>query len=194
MSRKIIFSGYIPGEKKDEECREEWPFFCVNLGLLLVCREEIYEREEFFYCQMAYAFLSMAYLSPDGPLPLGALLKTWEEGYLLDKCDKCGGTVYIAGAGGSPLTNIHRWWGCCPNCQEERRGKKEKFQELWKPMVRIKKKYPNKPIIEKGDEWRYSYKDGAIEPKKKDRLIKPAVEGVSLQKLVQELQRMKEGY
>lgn len=65
----------------------------------------------------------------------------------MDKCSHCGGEVYIIGAGGSPLSGMHSFWGYCSKCGKKESGRKSTFGELWHPVVEMKEKFPNEAKI-----------------------------------------------
>jgi hypothetical protein len=95
-------------------------------------------------------------------LPLGGLVEKWMSGELLDTCPECGGTVYIIGATGNPLSGSHQWRGLCPTCKADRFGTKQSFGEVLVPLRSIFFKYPPEPIPPYQPRFRWSWKDGAI--------------------------------
>lgn len=134
--------------KKQQEQEAENKLFCENLRLIIESFDTILKREEFFFCEFGSAFLSMAYIAKGGPIPLGVLISLWQDGDFIDKCSHCGGEVYIIGAGGSPLSGGHSFWGYCGQCGNKQSGKKSTFGELWHPVDEMKKKFPNEAKIQ----------------------------------------------
>jgi len=173
--------------KKQQEQEAENKLFCENLRLIIENSDTILKREEFFFCEFGSAFLSIAYIAKGGPIPLGVLISLWQRGEFIDKCSHCGGDVYIIGAGGSPLSGTHSFWGYCGQCGRKQSGKKPTLGELWQPVVEMLKRYPNKPIIEKGTRPVFSWREGLKGDYTPDRVIKDKVRGVSLQELVEKL-------
>lgn len=186
---KIRIYGY--GPEKDNRSREEREkeenLLYQNLKVILANSKKILETEEYFFCQIGSAFLSMPYIEPSGHIPLGALIQLWNQGKLTDTCTHCGGIVYIIGVGGSLLSGQHEWWGGCSGCNLRQVGEKERFILLWRPMTAMLKRYPNKPIIEKGTRPVFSWREGLKGEYTPDRVIKDRVRGVSLQELVEQL-------
>jgi hypothetical protein len=68
------------------------------------------------------AFVSVAYVGPCGYLPLGLLLDYWQQGKFTDVCGECGETVFLYGAGGSPLSGSGSMWGACGQCGKGRKA------------------------------------------------------------------------
>ncbi len=134
--------------KKQQEQEAENKLFCENLRLIIESSDTILKKEEFFFCEFGSAFLSMAYIAKGGSIPLGVLISLWQKGESMDTCSHCGGEVYIIGAGGSPLSGQHKWWGYCGQCGTKKSGKKSTFGELWHPVVEMKEKFPNEAKIQ----------------------------------------------
>lgn len=132
-------------EKNKIEAEDK--LFSENIQLLLDNTDIILGNEKYFYCKFGSAYISMPYISGGGLIPLGILILLWKEHQLLDKCKKCGGDVHIIGAGGSPLSGKHNFWGYCSKCRQRQRGQKETFGELLHPVLNMKKKFPNKGNI-----------------------------------------------
>lgn len=188
MSKTVSFPGYGPGKDKSEERREEGALLYEHLQLILDHTDEILGTERYFYCYPGNAFLSLAYLG-GGQIPLGALLLLWRDGEMLDACEECGGVVHIIGAGGSPLSGSHSWWGGCPRCGERRTGHRERFSTLWPPAFKMIRKYKNEPVIKRGKRPKFSWSKGLVGERTPDEVIKPRIEGVSVATLVRELKQ-----
>jgi hypothetical protein len=157
-----------------------------DLQLILDHADDILANERYFYCYQCTAFLSVAYHG-GGQLPLGVLILLWRQGEMLDTCTKCGGTVHIFGVGGSPLSGSHSWWGFCIQCGSRVRGHREDFGSLWRPVSKMLKDYKNEPVIQRGELPEWSWADPPTSGRAPDVVIKPRIEGVSLDTLLREL-------
>ena len=184
---KIVSCGYIP-ETAAEKQAEETAILCRNFEVIVNNFETILENEQYFYCQIGTAFLSMPYIGPDGPIPLGVLVLLWQKGDLIKQCPRCGGSAYILGAGGSPLSGTHGWWGICRTCGETKRRRGEgSFGAIWKPITEMLQQYHNESIIQKGKRPYFDWKDGLAGEATPDVIIKEKIQGVDIKTLVEEL-------
>lgn len=184
---KIGSYGYDP-HISAENREEEMKVVCENFEVILENFKRIVENEQYFFCQIGAAFLSMPWIGPDGPIPLGALVLLWQKGKLIKKCPDCGGNVYVFGAGGSPLSGAHSWWGVCRRCAGEKsqRGGNG-FHTIWMPIREMLVEYPNKPIVKKGKRQYFTWGQGLTGEATPDIIIKEKVHGVNIKTLIQEL-------
>lgn len=105
-----------------EEKEEEKRFFLENLPVLLKHQKVVLENPKYFFSWPgSFAFGSWPYISGDGPVYTGHLLLGWQSGRLLERCTECGGSVYLVGVGGSPLSGSGSCWGPCLECGEFKR-------------------------------------------------------------------------
>jgi hypothetical protein len=122
-------------------------------------------------------------------IPLGVLLLLWKDGTFLQTCPECGGTAYIAGFGGSPLSGTNSWWGGCPSCGKRVRGSvKGRFTDFWPVAHKKVREYPNEDTVLKGERPKFSWSKGSTGVYTPDRILKPRVRGVTLDELVETLQ------
>lgn len=184
---KISSYGYAP-DTPAEKRMEEIKVLCEHFEVILKNFKKILENEQYFFCQIGAAFLSMPWIGPDGPIPLGVLVLLWQKRKLIKKCPDCGGKVYVFGAGGSPLSGTHGWWGVCRICA----GKKSQrggsgFRIIWMPIQEMLKKYPNKSIVKKGKRPYFTWRHGLTGETTPDIIIKEKVQGVDIKTLIEEL-------
>lgn len=86
--------------------------------LLRANAARIDSRRDFALCTMRCAFISIAYIGGSGPIPLGLLLKMWEDGMGSGQCPDCGSRTLYVCAGGSPLSGSHSVFGICDPCNK----------------------------------------------------------------------------
>ncbi|MFH1024615.1 MAG: hypothetical protein V1809_14635 [Planctomycetota bacterium] len=134
---KLVSRGYEPSPEELLRLRREDGLFRENFRLILSRQEEILARSDYFYCTFGSAWLSIAYIGPGGTIPLGALLLLWRWGQLIEKCPSCGGKVYIAVAGGSPLSGSHNCHGVCAGCGNAWNGRVGCWMDVWLPITKL---------------------------------------------------------
>jgi hypothetical protein len=184
---KIGSYGYGP-HISAENRQEEIKVVCENFEVILKNFKRIVENEQYFFCQIGAAYLSTAWIGPDGPIPLGALVLLWQKGKLIKECPDCGGNVYVFGAGGSPLSGTTSWWGVCRRCagwKSQRRG--IGFGTICVPIREMLVEYPNKPIVKKGKRQYFTWGQGLTGETTPDIIIKEKVHGVDIKTLIEEL-------
>lgn len=186
---KLGSSGYAPNPSRGEQRQRENEALGQNLKLILAHSAEILRNERYFYCYFGTAFLSVPYIWPDGPIPLGVLITLWQRGEFVDKCRECGGRVYMIGLGGSPLSGSHSWWGRCAECGRHQDGSRKTFREIWEPLRELLIQHLNEPVIQRGKRPKFSWSKGLVGETTPDIVIKPRVEGVSLATLIEELEQ-----
>lgn len=69
---------------------------CINKNAEVMQKhtKRIFKNEQYFYCQISGAFLSIIPGS-GAPLRFGILLTLWQYNQFLDVCPTCNGTVYL---------------------------------------------------------------------------------------------------
>ncbi|MFH1021765.1 MAG: hypothetical protein V1809_00075 [Planctomycetota bacterium] len=134
---KLVSRGYEPASEEQERKRREDGLFRENLPLILSRQEEILVRPDYFYCTFGSAWLSIAFVGPGGPIPLGGLLLLWQWGRLIEKCPSCGGRIHITGAGGSPLSGSHNCHGVCAGCGNAWNGRVGCWRDVWMPITKL---------------------------------------------------------
>ena len=126
-----------------------------RIGLILNNAQVILTNEQYFYCLLPSAYLSVMFLPESGPIPLGVLIRLWERRVWMDRCPHCNEWVYIIGAAGNPLSQSHSWWGLCPDCKGDVNqqgpslihGTTQDFlQDICDPARELLKVYDNRPI------------------------------------------------
>ena len=184
---KIVSYGYTPDSPAEERIGET-EVLCQNFEVILKNFSIILENERYFFCEIGTAFLSIPYIGPGGQIPLGVLVLLSQKGDIIKKCPDCGGKAYILGAGGSPLSGTHSWWGICPKCgktKSQRGG--SGFSSIFMPINEMLKKYPNKSIIKKGKRQYFTWKDGLTGEATPDIIIKEKIQGADIKTLIKEL-------
>jgi len=94
-----------------------------SFPLLLNYYDEILDNPELYYIPVDKAFyVSIAYIGGI-QLFLGDLLTLWQDERWHTNCPKCNSqSLFICGAGGSPLSGSGSAWGVCKKCRENIRG------------------------------------------------------------------------
>jgi len=179
--------GYTPNTKAEER-KKEMEYLCRNFGIILKNFNTVLENENYFFCEIGNAFLSMPYIAAGGHIPLGVLVLLWKEGNLIRKCPSCDGKLYVMGCGGSPLSGSCNWWGICCTCREEKSQEGDSgFSSFFVPVHRMMKRYLNESIIQKGKRQYFSWKDGLAGETTPDIIIKEKTKGVNVKTLIKEL-------
>lgn len=96
----------------------ETKLFCKYLPLIRGNAAAIQARRQWALCHLHGAFISIAYVSGGGFIPLGLLLQLWERGVESITCPQCGGRTLFRALGGSPLSGSHKLAGICEDCRE----------------------------------------------------------------------------
>jgi hypothetical protein len=113
---KIHSRGFSPAATLPEEKQ----YFFERLPKLIEESETILaDRVLYESLPGSFAHTSWPYISGDGPLCLGVLLRGWQNGVLCDRCDVCTDMVYVFSFSGSPLSGSNSYLGYCATCQAE---------------------------------------------------------------------------
>lgn len=173
----------------DEEERE---LFVENLDLLLSFEQVILNDRDYFFTPLSFAWCSCPYISGDGPLSLGYLLRGWKDQILKEPCPECGGTVLVFSFGGSPLSGSNSWSGFCKDC----RMQQTRRDSIHKPFVKrvyyvqeLKKRFPERITNwEEYDGHMFSWSGNGLQPARKRRLVwTELANSTSLPDLIDEL-------
>jgi hypothetical protein len=130
MSR--IFKTQTEEEKNDQQKYWEWSrdmlkksggFLQENLHLILNNKQTILDTPEYFFsglfgAEMVFRYKYLIHIST-GNIPLGALLKLWNDKTLIKPCAKCGGDFHIYYWDGLiGYSRVHDYMGVCYACGE----------------------------------------------------------------------------
>ncbi len=89
-----------------------------NLPFLYSNFEKIKETDKYYFCPAYDSYFGTSLISIGRTeLYIGELLELWKSNKWKSECPKCGGTVYITNAGGSPLSGAGGGWGTCEGCK-----------------------------------------------------------------------------
>ena len=188
MSRFVSYGYSPPNDPEDRVAREvEEALLCEYLPLILANSERILETPRYFFCQISAAWLSSIWVYGGGPIPLGVLLLLWDAGEMRFECPSCGSSLYAIGVAGSILSGSGSAWGVCAGCRTAQRVTKYRFGRPISAVGKLLPRYRNEPIIEKGKQPRFDWKDGLTGESTPDRVLVPAVEAVDLWELICEL-------
>ncbi len=166
----IYSRGHAPSF--DEQDKD---LFIENLDLLLLSERIILNDRDYFFTPLSFAWCSWPYVSGDGPLPLGYLLRGWGDEILKEPCPDCSGVVLVFSFGGSPLSGAHSWSGFCRDCRtkQQRRGSVHKpFSKRSSYVNQLRKRFP-----ERISEWQeydgavFSWGGNGLQPARKQRLV-----------------------
>ncbi|MBI1270793.1 hypothetical protein GC174_10205 [bacterium] len=177
----VVYSrGFAPQNiLTKEEAEEEKRFFLENLPVLLKHQKVVLDNPKYFFSLPgSFAFGSWPYIPGDGPVYTGYLLLGWQSGGLLEHCTECGGSIYLVGVGGSPLSGSGSCWGPCLECGEFKRT----FEKLSDKMVCIAELRQNHPVEKsewvEEDGFEFCWGGGGsgvgsgLSPAKKKRLVR----------------------
>ena len=170
-------------EIEDEIFRHYFPTILANF-------ETILETPRYFFCRLESAWLSSLWIYRGGPIPLGVLVLLWEECKMVYDCASCDSRVYAVGIRGSILSGSGYFWGLCERCGWQQRDRQEGDGPNMTAVGELLRVYRNEPIILKGTQPTFDWKDGLKDESTPDRVIVPAVEPVDLWTLIKELTGM----
>lgn len=167
-----------------EQCNLDEGLLAEHFALLLSRYDKIRETPEMFFCRPAGAGVMTG-----GDLPLGALLELWRAGKFARKCSDCSDTVFLYALWGSPLSGCHNWYGVCPTCRSAKKGSGGTCITLWPEASQLARRYKNLPILKKGERAQFSWGRGLVGKDEPDVLVVDKVHGLSLQEVIQGLQK-----
>lgn len=168
--------------KPQDEIDREWLLLSENLQMIIDNTPHIIKHKKYFYTQFSSAVIGTT-IHGEEFIPLGILLLLWQDGNLKDTCPHCGGTVYIIGAGGSPLSGSHKWYGCCAKCRERITGSSI-FSNIWRPAVELKNKFLNRRIIKRYNLKSENWFQKLQEKRRPDEILKEKIEGSTVEELI----------
>ncbi|HPS31222.1 MAG TPA: helix-turn-helix transcriptional regulator [bacterium] len=127
----------------EKEKRTELFFLKVIDSLPFLFRhfDRIVCDPDYYFIPMPGSCFSAAYMKSRPELYLGELLTLWKNGKWTSECSVCGGTVYITGAGGSPLSGSGSGWGYCSKCRKAVYGVKH-FAEFFNVFLKLQVSEP----------------------------------------------------
>ncbi len=186
---RFISRGYGPPD--DPELRDakeiEDELFRQYFPLIRSSSETILETPRYFFCQLKSAWFSSLWIYGGGPIPLGVLVFLWDQCKMVYDCLSCDGSIYAVGIRGSILSGSGYVWGLCERCGWCQRDRQEGDGTNMTAVGELLRVYRNEPIIEKGTQPIFDWKDGLKGEYTPDRVIVPAVEPVDLWTLIREL-------
>ncbi|MFY9550344.1 MAG: hypothetical protein WAU32_04275 [Thermoanaerobaculia bacterium] len=166
--------------EEDGLLREYLPLILSNADLIL-------GTPRYFFCQLWTAYMSSLWVfRGGGPIPLGVLIGLWGEGKLLYDCPSCGLRLHVTGLRGSALQKFGAVWGYCAGCGWQKVSPAPCHDDMMAigSMLRF---HRNEPVIEKGKQPRFDWKEGLVGEYTPDRVIVPAVEPSDLRSLIVDL-------
>jgi len=94
-----------------------------HFPLLLENRQKILSHPQLKRTWSSSIYLSFAYISGGGLVPIGYLFKAWERGLMTGQCPNCDKgeatkSLHLFCMGGSVLSGANSGWGVCPRCFE----------------------------------------------------------------------------
>ena len=159
-----------------------------HLQVILANAERILETPRYFFCQPTMAFMSSLWLFGGGGLiPLGVLILLWEKGRMLYDCPACGFQLHAVGLSGSAFQEVGTVWGFCGGCKQKRWVRLVPCHGDMMAIGDLLRIYRNEPLVEKGKQQVFDWKEGITGEFTPDRVIIPAVKPVDLRTLIVEL-------
>jgi len=94
-----------------------------NFPLLQANRAKILAHPQLGLAWSPSMYLSLAYISGGGMVPLRLLLTAWEQDLMTGKCPHCDGgqpskSLHLFHVGGSVLSEANKGWGVCACCHQ----------------------------------------------------------------------------
>jgi hypothetical protein len=173
-------------ECSPDEKRRELELLRDNLDLILTKTNKIITQPDFFYCYIKAARLGLITFGT-WQIPLGVLIQLWNDQSMVVNCPLCQGTLYIVGAGGSPLSGSNSCIGVCRSCSEIISTSVEEFPRIWQPLLSMRNKHRNTQKVLRKITRCFSWKDGIVGQKTPDIIVQEAIYGVSLDILIQNM-------
>ena len=188
-NQEIIYEELTLPEESDEQGKKNRQIFCENLGLILKNSEHILKTPEYFYIRHEWSLVGGIYAGSKY-IPLGVLIKLWQEDKWLDECPSCAGKTYVFCAGGSPLSGSHYTNAVCTACNEiVNRKKTSGLAALMKPAFNLCKSHTQTRKILRTRGPRFSWSKGLVGEKVPDQVLEDVVKPVSLGELIDKLKR-----
>jgi len=103
--------------------RDEQRLIAENFSLLMKNRGSIRSHSQLGKAWSPAMYLSVAYITGGGLVPLGFLFKAWDQGLMTGYCPNCDGdqsakSLHLFNVGGSVLSGANSCWGVCSRCQQ----------------------------------------------------------------------------
>jgi hypothetical protein len=182
--------GYAPGSDPERERTRqvEEELLREYLPIILAQSSRIIETPRYFFCRLVSAWLSTWFLyRGGGPIPLGVLCLLWETGEMVFECPACRRNLHATGVGGSPLSGWATVWGVCAGCHTWQRRPDGSGSRAIHAVGRLLEKHRNEPVIERGRQPRFDWKEGLKGDSTPDRVIVPSVKHMDLATLVRDI-------
>lgn len=172
---------------------QDMELFIESLDLMLRSEQIIFNDRDYFFTPLPFAWCSWPYVSGDGELFLGYLLRGWRDQILKEPCSNCsGGEVLVVSFAGSPLSGAHSWSGFCKVCrtkQSARESVHKPFLKRLSYVQQLRRRFPERiSNWEEYDGFVFSWSGNGLQPARKRRLIwKELANPTSLSVLIAEL-------
>lgn len=115
-NQRIIEVIVPPPELSPEEKARTFELFQDNLDLIFRYADIIIHTPQLYHCPLDEASIELAYVGEYQP-PLGALVRLWQDGTLVEKCEHCQGDLCLYRASVAPLSGANQCTGICRSCR-----------------------------------------------------------------------------
>ncbi len=188
-NQEIIYEEPTLPEESDEQGKKNRQIFCENLALILENSGLILKTPKYFYIRHEWSLVGGIYAGSKY-IPLGVLIKLWQEDKWLDECPSCGGNTYVFCAGGSPLSGSHYTHAVCTACNEiVYRKKTSGLTVLVKPAFNLCNSHTQRRKILRTKGPRFSWSKGLVGEKVPDQVLEDVVKPVSLEAMANNLKK-----
>ena len=187
---QFIVHEELPLPKESQaEVRKNKQLLCDSLELILGNAGKIIDTPEFFHIRHEWSYIGSNWVGVRY-IPLGVLLLLRQKGLCIDQCPNCSGEIYIFRAGGFVLSGWYRYEAICPSCREIVLGSSNTgLSLLIKPAFEIHASTVQRKKILRTRGPRFSWSKGLVGEKVPDRILEDVVEPVSLETMVEMLQK-----
>lgn len=157
-----------------------------NLQLFITYSIHIQSQPHLFYCSIPKAVLQASWV-PNYEVPLGILLRLWDDGKWLEPCPECYGILYIIGVSGSVMSGWNKCWGICEDCALLYTTSRNFLHDIYKPAALLLEIYgDNRPVVPYREPpvWSWTQQPLYVPPAAPQRPI----DAVGLMELIESLQ------
>jgi hypothetical protein len=186
--RQFIFYKELPlPEETGEQRKKNMQLFCDNLELILANSELVLKTPEYFQIRHEWSLVGGAYVGSKY-IPLGVLIKLWQNDQWLGECPECGSKTYIYCAGGSPLSGSHYTNAVCTTCKEFVDQKKSSgLAALIKPAFDYCSTHTQNRKILRTKGPVFSWSKGLVGETVPDKVLEDVVQPVELEVMINNL-------
>ena len=186
-NQEIIYKELPLPEENVEDVARDMVLLCENLDLILERADLIMTRPEYFYLRKSWILVGAIYRGSQH-VPLGVLLKLWQDDKWTGECPDCGRKAYVYAAGGSLLSGRHYCHAMCPVCRNtECSLEGTVLYELLDPAFDLCRRYSQKQKILRTRGPHFSWSKGVVGKSEPDKILEDVVKPVSMETLVEEL-------